>query len=357
MPADQHGSVDRLERSWRARWYDNDGNRHAKAGFRTQSEAKAFLRQQVDEVDRLRRGGTPKREKVTLNQLADEFLAQHVAEPNTIRTLTARLKKARDAFGDVRVDRLAVTELRAWRKTLPERSAWHYVKALRQLLHYAVAVGLLDENLAVKVPNPEPKRREIRAFTSVAELEAVAAELDPAYRAIPVVVGLTGLRPSEWIALERRDVDGDVIHVRRVFVDGGVREYGKQDGSLRAVPVPLRAAQALTEHPPRLDSRLLFPTRRDGQHLDLPSWRRRHWDPALRAAGLEHWSPYALRHTYASLAIAAGVSLFELSRFMGTSVEQLDRTYGHLLPDALDRARTALDVFVAEAAEAATGAV
>jgi hypothetical protein len=32
-------------------------------------------------------------------------------------------------------------------------------------------------------------------------------------------------------------------------------------------------------------------------------------------------------------AIAAGVSLYELARFMGTSVEQIDRTSGHLLPD------------------------
>lgn len=31
---------------------------------------------------------------------------------------------------------------------------------------------------------------------------------------------------------------------------------------------------------------------------------------------------------------------------MGTSVEQIDRTYGHLLPDALERTRTALDVFL-----------
>lgn len=31
---------------------------------------------------------------------------------------------------------------------------------------------------------------------------------------------------------------------------------------------------------------------------------------------------------------------------LGTSVEQIDRTYGHLLPDSIDRARVALDVFV-----------
>ncbi len=66
----------------------------------------------------------------------------------------------------------------------------------------------------------------------------------------------------------------------------------------------------------------------------------------MRAAGLEHRTPYALRHTYASFAIAAGVSLFELARFMGTSVEQIDNTYGHLLPDALVRTRAALDAFL-----------
>jgi integrase len=72
-------------------------------------------------------------------------------------------------------------------------------------------------------------------------------------------------------------------------------------------------------------------------------------DVAVRAAGLAHRPPYALRHTFATFAIAAGIGLFELSRLMGTSVEQIDRTYGHLLPDSLDRARTALDRFVGEA--------
>jgi integrase len=55
--------------------------------------------------------------------------------------------------------------------------------------------------------------------------------------------------------------------------------------------------------------------------------------------GLEHRTPYSLRHSYASFSIAAGVSLFTLARRMGTSVEQIDKTYGHLLPDAEDYER------------------
>jgi hypothetical protein len=84
--------------------------------------------------------------------------------------------------------------------------------------------------------------------------------------------------------------------------------------------------------------------------LNLHNWRRDEWTPALRAAGLQHRGPYTLRHTYASWSIAAGVSLFDLSRLMGTSVEQLDKVYGHLLPDSLDRARTALDTYTMHSA-------
>jgi hypothetical protein len=39
------------------------------------------------------------------------------------------------------------------------------------------------------------------------------------------------------------------------------------------------------------------------------------------------------------------VSLYELARFMCTSVGQIDGTYGHLLPDSIERARVAMDTF------------
>jgi hypothetical protein len=50
-------------------------------------------------------------------------------------------------------------------------------------------------------------------------------------------------------------------------------------------------------------------------------------------------------HTFASFAITAGVSLFYLARIMGTSVEQIDRTYGHLLPEFEEYLRGLLDTF------------
>jgi hypothetical protein len=66
-----------------------------------------------------------------------------------------------------------------------------------------------------------------------------------------------------------------------------------------------------------------------------------------------------MRHSYAKFSVAAGVSLFTLARRMGTSVGQIDKTYGHLLPDAVEYERGLLDAFDAksDAFGRGTGAV
>jgi integrase len=136
-----------------------------------------------------------------------------------------------------------------------------------------------------------------------------------------------------------------LLGVNRVFTDGRVKLTGKTKGSVpRLVLLTERVLAGLDTMSPRLDTPLLFPGLHGG-HLNLHSFRAKHWRPALRAASLDYRTPYALRHTFASFAIAAKVPTFEHARFIGTSVKQIDETYGHLLPDAHDRARAALDAF------------
>jgi hypothetical protein len=62
---------------------------------------------------------------------------------------------------------------------------------------------------------------------------------------------------------------------------------------------------------------------------------------------------YDLRSTFASRALAAGVSAFELARVMGTSVRMIERHYGALLDGASAGIASRLDAFEDEQERAA----
>jgi integrase len=175
----------------------------------------------------------------------------------------------------------------------------------------------------------------IRTYTR-AELDAISAELAPMYRSIPAFVAATGLRPEEWAALERRDIDrrGRTLNVLRTISGGETVELGKTAGARRQVPLSRRALAALNQISPRLDSPLLFNGPHGGPFV-VNDFRRREWNPAVEAAGVARPARiYDLRATFVSDALAAGVSVFELARIAGTSVHMIERHYGALLDGA-----------------------
>lgn len=154
----------------------------------------------------------------------------------------------------------------------------------------------------------------------------------------------TGLRPAEWIALERRDVDRDgrVVYVRRAFTKGELKRP-KTDASIRAVPLQARALDALERVRVKGDSPLLFPGERGG-YLDIHHFRPFQWRPAQLAVGIDPLRRiYDLRHTFATFALRAGISTFDLSRYVGASLTMIDRHYGHLARDGREHAIHLLD--------------
>lgn len=95
---------------------------------------------------------------------------------------------------------------------------------------------------------------------------------------------------------------------------------------------------------------MLFPNA-DGGHLDFRNFNRRHWKPVQKAAGIDPLRDlYDLRHTYATFALRAGVPVFALLRFMGTSIAMIDLHYGHLSVDSHEHAVSLLDALALERA-------
>jgi integrase len=256
------------------------------------------------------------------------------------------------AYGDVPLRELELMagELADWQARLPARSRYGIAQALRQALEAAVRWDYMRRNPAkLAGPNPQPPPRPVRAFT-IPELDALAAELSSTYRSLPLFAAATGLRPEEWAALERRDVDrdGGLVSVRRSVSDGAIAELGKTSGSRRQVPLTRRALAALDAIPPRLNTPLVFPAPAGGL-LNLDNFRRREWAPAVDASGVARPARiYDLRSTFASNALAAGVAVFELARIMGTSVRMVERHYGALLDGAGASIAGRLDAFEAE---------
>jgi len=199
------------------------------------------------------------------------------------------------------------------------------------------------------VDNPSPRRREQRPFESWAELDAVVARLSPRYRPMVIFAAATGLRPAEWLALEWRDIDAEarVVYVHRSFTKGRLK-CPKTEASRRAVPLQTIALQAIERQPSSRQSSLVFPAERGG-YLDLHNFRNREWKPAQVAAGIEPLRRvYDLRHTFATFALRAGISTFDLSRYMGASLTMIDRHYGHLARDGREHAIRLLDELSAE---------
>ena len=108
------------------------------------------------------------------------------------------------------------------------------------------------------------ERRPVLPFESWEQVEAVAAELEPRYAAIPIVAIGTGLRPEEWIGLHRADLDREagLLHVRRRFTQGVLKDGGKTEGSVRSVPLRRRVLEALDAMPARIDTKILLPAPR-----------------------------------------------------------------------------------------------
>jgi integrase len=74
---------------------------------------------------------------------------------------------------------------------------------------------------------------------------------------------------------------------------------------------------------------------------DYRNWRRRHFEPAAKAAGVPNARPYDLRHSFASLRLHEGtVSIVDLASQLGHSPTMTLNTYGHVMRELREAPKT-----------------
>ncbi len=190
------------------------------------------------------------------------------------------------------------------------------ITRLSQVLATAADYGLIPANPATgrkrRLKGTKPQRPRVEPEQLPMLLEAAEGLLPPRGRPLLAVLAGAGLRISEALALERRDLNLERAELR-------VRE-SKTDAGARIVHLTAALLDELIGYyaaePWRQPTDPLFCTRR-GKRDNRNNVRQRLVVPAAKAANVklaelgidpigENLGPHGLRHTYASLRCAAG---------------------------------------------------
>jgi integrase len=215
----------------------------------------------------------------------------------------------------------------------------------------AVRDGYIRKTPCDDIRLPDVVRTVVRLLTPVQVL-ALADAMPRRYAPLVLLGAIAGLRQGEafGLALDRIDLDAEMITVDQQVVIVArcpVLAPPKTSASLRDVPMAPFLRDALLDHSKQLglaEDDVLCRTPR-GTLFRRDYYNRYIWKPALVAAGLlPDTTFHDLRHTFASTALAEGVPISEVSRWLGhKSITTTVDLYGHLVPEASGRARDALD--------------
>jgi integrase len=332
------------------------GRRTAEA--KTRAEAKLKLA----ELKRQRDAGQGRGATLT------EYLTRWLAETRpTVRYQTARHYSLVAGhlivgLGRYRLDELNVEHVEAYLRSLQlaPRTINHHRAVLRRALNDALRRGLLVRNVAAlaRPPKVETVPREILSPEQAEHL--IEASADEREHALWLLAVTTGQRQGELLGLRwtSLDLDGRTLRVSEALSRRGgrfVMVAPKTAGSRHVVPVTPRAVAALREWKVRqvaeaaalgLEERgLVFTTPKgepyhNSQVLNL-------WHATLERLGLPRVRFHDLRHTAASLMLAAGYTLEDVKQMLGHStIAVTSDTYSHPMADRLRQVADGTEAFL-----------
>lgn len=327
-----------------------------------------------------------KAQKMDVNEAADteRRLRLHVYEGKPGSGLTPR---GAPSIGQHAMGLLAARPslTAAWIAAMPlaPSSALHVVVDVSSVFAAAMDDGIVgrDPTKSPSVERPSPGRTLARAW-SVEQVDAQAAglaKLAARWRIVPELGAATGMRKGELLGLGTDDIQflgkrPRVSVVRSLKIIGGELRFGPvKNRKPHEVPLAESLSGPLARHLREFPARkVTLPWHDPGDrerhglpctvHLVIADDRgaavhpltfNYHWMKARAAAGItpegrrgREDGCHALRHTFASAQLRAGVDIVRVAAWLGDTVEMVASTYAHMMPGDDDAdGRAAVDLF------------
>jgi integrase len=339
-----------------------DGKRQRKwhSGYRTRKEAE---RARIELLARVDQGAYVEPSRLTLTTfLRDQWLPSLAGQvrPTTLHGYRTNLQRyVLPAIGGLTLQRLTPAHLNTvygsllasggkGGRPLSARTVQAVHMTVRKALGDAARWGLVVRNVAELASPPRPRRAEMQTWTA-AELRAFLEHVqDERLHALWMLAASSGMRRGELLGLRWVDVDLDRsrVAVRQTLVIAGrevVFSQPKTNRGRRSIAIDPRTVEALRG---RRKAQLAEPShgrahgptpawcspREDGTPIH-PEWLSDAFEWRIKTARLPRIRFHDLRHTHASLGLAAGIPVKVMSERLGHSSSSFTAdTYQHVTP-------------------------
>lgn len=221
-----------------------------------------------------------------------------------------------------------------------------------------------DDNSEVDIPSDQELRDLLGAADRMGQKNEYMEKVWARYRPMIYLATFSGMRPSEYRGLAWSQLNGESVAVNQRADKTGIIGPVKSRAAKRTIYLPTLVTKMLeewSERCPESSCDLVFPTE-TGNPILLNNIRVSAWLPLMREAGLvmvekvgeveierPKYTPYALRHYFASKLIEQGKDLKFIQTVMGHSkIEVTLNVYGHLLKEKEDEHRNTAEQLAAE---------